>query len=292
MADKRSPAGILVRRIQFEYPDDLDPHWNKARPEWSQIVNAASLAMPYLEPYLIDHIRMAKQRIEAPALRAEADAYMGQEAHHFKQHRKFNELLIAKGYEKLRAYEATLDRDYEKFSKRSLDFNLAYAAGFETMALAIGHMLVAEREYLFRDADPAVASLVLWHFVEELEHKHATFEVYEAVCGRYFYRVYGLVYATVHIMRRTRQAYIELLRIDGLWGKWRTRWELKKVLFRVFKHLIPAFVRHAMPWHDPRRVADPGWVRQWIEAWDRGEQRLRALDTRRIAEPLAELLAV
>ena len=42
-AGKRTPGGILVRRIAFEYPDDLRAWWHPSRPEWSQIVNAASL---------------------------------------------------------------------------------------------------------------------------------------------------------------------------------------------------------------------------------------------------------
>lgn len=28
-----SPPRIRVRKVQFAYPDDLDPHWNPARPE-------------------------------------------------------------------------------------------------------------------------------------------------------------------------------------------------------------------------------------------------------------------
>ena len=80
-------------KIRFEYPDDLAAHWNPARPEWSQVVNACSLLMPYLEPFLIDAIREATKRIDDPGLLAEAKAYMGQEAHHYKQHRRFIRVL-------------------------------------------------------------------------------------------------------------------------------------------------------------------------------------------------------
>src|SRR4029077_10378318 len=127
-----------------------------------------------------------------------------------------------------------------------------------------------------------VSSLVLWHFVEELEHKSATYDVYQAVCGGYFYRVYGLLYAAVHTMWRTRQGYVELLKIDGLWGKWRTRWALKKLLFRIFSYLVPVVLRHALPGHDPAKVADPDWLRIWVDAYDRGDERLKRLDTRAI----------
>lgn len=283
MAAERTPGGVLVRRIQFEYPDDLEPHWNAAKPVWSQVVNAASLLMPYLEPYLIEAIREATKQIDDPELLAEARAYMGQEAHHYKQHRKFNEVFLAQGYERLREYERVIEADYRRFREtRSLRFHLAYAAGFETMALAIGHMLVRGRAYFFRDADPNVSSLVLWHFVEEIEHKTSALGVYQHVCGGYFYRIYGLAYAMWHTLRRTRQAYIELLKVDGLWGRWRTRWTLKKLMTRLFVSMAPRILESLLPWHDPRRIPDPAWSEDWVALYDEGEGGLVRLDTRRI----------
>jgi len=281
---------IRVRRVQFEYPDDLDPYWNAARPELSQMVNAASLLMPYLEPFLIDAVREALGEIRDPALREEAKGYIGQEAHHYKQHRKLNDLLLAKGYEGLRDYERVLERDYEALAERPLAFRLAYAAGFETMALAIGHMLVERREYFFANADPSVSSLVLWHFVEELEHKRAAFDVYQHVVGRWSLRVYGLGYSIWHTLRRTRQAYVQLLARDGRWGTLRTRWELKKLLFTIFAATLPRILESLLPSHDPARIPDPAWMREWVELYERGEPGLLRLDTRRIALFPAELV--
>lgn len=282
MAEGTSPSGIRVRRLQFVYPDDLTAHWHPARPEWSQVVNAASLLMPHLEPYLIDAIRGALPQIATPNLRAEARAYMGQEAHHWKQHRRFNDLLLGRGYDGIRDYEAQLAGDYEALVReRPLAFHLAYAAGFETMALAIGHMLIRMRGHFFRDADPAVSSLVLWHFVEELEHKHAAFDVYQAVVGRFGLRVRGLVFAMHHTLSRTRQAYVMLLRHDGLWGTWRTRWRLKLLMLRIFAYLTPWVLEAMLPWHQPRRFADPVWARRWVRRHEAGAA-VTHLDTSRI----------
>jgi len=295
MSAKKTPAGILVRRIAFSYPDDLEAHWHPSKPEWSQMVNGASLLMPYLEPYLIEAIRDALPRITDEKLAAEARGYMGQEAHHYKQHRRFNELLLApaRGYQSLREYEKLLEEDYAQLRReRSLDFHLAYAAGFETMALAIGHMLIRGREYFFRDADPAVSSLVLWHFVEELEHKHAAFDVYQHVVGSYWTRIHGLVYAMHHTLSRTRQAYVMLLKKDGLWGSWRTRWKLKLLLAKVFADTMPWILESLLPWHQPSRFADPEWARDWVRLYDTGDERLIRLDTRQIhLAPSAMLVA-
>ena len=292
MAGTKTPGGILVRKLQFEYPDDLRAHWHPARPEWSQMVNAASLLMPYLEPYLIDAIRAALPAITDPALREEARGYMGQEAHHYKQHRRFNELLVARGYDGIRGYERTLAADYARFAHgRPLAFQLAYAAGFETMALAIGHMLIRMRTFFFAQADPAVTSLVLWHFVEELEHKHAAFEVYQHVVGRWGMRVYGLGFAMVHTLGRTRRAYVMLLRHDGLWGRWRTRLRVKLLLARIFGYMLPWIVEALSPWHQPRRFRDPAWAREWIRLYDDGAPDLIHLDTRQMHRSPAAMVA-
>ncbi len=201
-------SDLVVRRIPFEFPEDLEPHWHPGRPEWGHMVNGASLVMPYLEPYLIQAIRLGLKQIDDPALRDVAKDSCGQEGQHYRQHKRFNDLLASKGYPELRGHEAEMERSYARLlERRSLRFHLAYAAGFETMALAVGHWLVNDREYLFGGSDPRVASLVLWHFVEEIEHKNAALDVYNAVCGDYFYRLFGLLYASFHVMALNRRAY-------------------------------------------------------------------------------------
>jgi predicted metal-dependent hydrolase len=63
---------LTVRTIPFEFPSDLKAHWNSNKPEWSQMVNGASLVMPYLEPYLIRSVRAGLSEIDDPRLQAEA----------------------------------------------------------------------------------------------------------------------------------------------------------------------------------------------------------------------------
>lgn len=238
--------------------------------------------MPYLEPFLIDAVREASREITDPQLAADARGYVGQGAHHFKQHRKLNDLLLAKGYERLRDHERVLAADYDRLARRPLEFRLAYAAGFETMALAIGHLLVRHREYCFAGADPSVSSLVLRHFVEELEHKRAAFDVYQHVVDRYPLRVWGLVAAMAHTLARTRQPYVVLLQVDGRWGRRRTRWEIKKLMVRIVASLTPRLLERLLPRHDPARIPDPDWVQEWLALYERGETGLTHLDTRRM----------
>jgi predicted metal-dependent hydrolase len=279
---------LEVRRIPFEFPDDIEPCWNPDKPEWSHMVNGASLAMPYLEPFLIKVVRLGLAHIEDPRLRAVANDYCGQEGQHYRQHRRFNDVLIGKGYPRLRELERRMEDTYAQFlERRSLKFHLAYAAGFESMALAVGHWLVDDREYLFGNADARVASLVLWHFVEELEHKEAAIGVYQHVFGDYAYRIFGIFYASVHLMGLSRRAYREMLRADGLWWNLGSRWRLWKMTGRFLSRVLPHMMRCCAPGHDPRRFEDPPWVADWITAYRQNNASVPVLDTRNLDARLA-----
>ena len=276
-------SDLVVRRIPFEFPEDLDPHWNPTKPEWGHMVNGASLVMPYLEPYLIQAIRKGLKQIDDPLLRDVAKDYCGQEGQHYRQHKRFNDLLASKGYPDLRQHEEEMERTYTRFlERRSLRFHLAYAAGFETMALSVGHWLVNDREYLFGGSDPRVASLVLWHFIEEIEHKNAALDVYNAVYGDYFYRLFGLLYASFHVMALSRRAYRTMLRRDGTWRQLRSRLRLWKEVLRFLGLVLPHMLRCCSPRHDPRTIADPTWVTEWIDAYRDGAPGVPILDTQNL----------
>ncbi len=285
-------TGMERRVMAFEYPENMHPHWKKSSPEFSHIVNAGSLAMPFLEPYLIRSMGIAKKHIKDLVLLAEVEDYIAQEAQHFQQHRRFNDILKARGYTCIDGLEERLRRDYTNFSQnRSLKFNLAYAEGFESMALAIGHMLIERREELFGGADPTVSSLVLWHFVEEIEHKNVAYGVYEHLYGGYFYRVFGLFYATLHIFAYAGRAYRALLREDSLWPNLKTKWAMWRQLAKIFWWLGPKLAKPLLPGYHPAKIADPQWAKDWVALHDKGEPRLNRLDTEHIAENSPALAA-
>jgi predicted metal-dependent hydrolase len=271
---------LLVRKMPFSFTDIFDPHWNNSKPEWSHMVNGASLAMPFLEPYLIKTMRKALEMIGDETLRNEVKLYMGQEAQHYQQHRRFNDLLIKQGYPELLGIEEQMKADFAHFEKnRSLKFNLAYACGFESMALGIGHWLVNNRDSLFGGSDSRVASLILWHFVEEIEHKNVAFDAYQTVYGNYFYRVYGTLFATAHVVKYSRKAYQAMLKKDGLWTNLSSRWALLKIITKFFANMLPALITACLPGHHPSTIKDPQWCIDWVNTYNRGNRELAVLDT-------------
>jgi len=275
---------MTLRKMPFIFADKANAHWNFNKPEFSQVVNAASLAMPYLEPYLIRSMRKARSLISDKALQEALDQYVFQEAQHYKQHKKYNDSISA-NYDCAQFIEQRYAEDYKTLGERkSLKFNLAYAEGFESMALALGQMLIEDREFLFGGSESSTASLILWHFVEEIEHKNVAFDVFDHLYGSYFMRMWGLIYATGHIFLRTGQSYRALLKEDGLWSNYKSRKKLAKDLIRIFANLTPRFLRICKPGYHPSQIADPEWALDWARLYKNDPKQAANLDTKRMGE--------
>jgi predicted metal-dependent hydrolase len=128
-------------------------------------------------------------------------------------HMKFNAAVRRSGFPGLEALEKELSDDYERFSKtKSLRFNLAYAEGFEALAMnAIKCMI--EPNGLGEDL-PEYLQMLEWHFVEELEHRTVAFDVYDHVCGGYFYRLAVGAWAQWHFINWLRRATAYMLKVS------------------------------------------------------------------------------
>lgn len=281
MSEAEVQTNLRVRVIPFDFDQVDSPTWNKEKPEWSHMVNGASLTMPYLEPFLIRTMREGMKQITDEHLIADVRGFMAQEGQHFQNHRKYNETLKAAGYENLVEVENKMTDDYKRFQKKSLKWRLAYSAGFETMTLGVTDFLIDCRKILFQDADPIVTSLVLWHFVEEAEHKNVALDLYnELFPGTYFSRIRGLFAGSLHLMMLSRQGYMRMLKRDGLWKNWKSRLRLYRMIVRFFINVMPALARAMLPGFHPSKVEDPAWVVKWAHAYsDLPENTLPLLDT-------------
>ncbi len=257
---------LVIRQIPFEFPDDLKPVWSPHH-EWSHMVNGASLVMPYLEPFLIATLREAIVDVDDEEVREEAKGFIAQEATHYKTHRRYNELLKANGYPQLAEVEAAMKESYEKLKTRSLTYRLAYSAGFESMTLGVTSWLVSERRKLFGGSDTRVASFILWHFVEEAEHKRVAYDVYQAARGDYWQRALGVFTGSWHVFWWSRKGTVAMLKADGLWGKLSSRFRLWKRTGAFAFAVLPYLIRSALPGHNPRQEPDPDWVRAWIAGY-------------------------
>ena len=195
---------ITVRRMPFEFPDEIDPVFIEDDHELSFAFIAASLLLPHLEPYLIRSMKAAQSHVTDPEVLEGLKAFAAQEGQHYRMHMKFNETIRRSGFPGLDALEKELSDDYHKFTKtKSLRFNLAYAEGFEALTMNVVKRIMEPNG--FGEDLPMFLQMWEWHFVEELEHRTVAFDVYDHVCGGYLYRLVVGAWAQWHFSRWVRR---------------------------------------------------------------------------------------
>lgn len=217
-------ADITIRKVKFEFPDELDDVLPGDDLVAEAYLVAFSLTMPYLEPYLIRTYRSILDDITDSALAEDVRNFIGQEAQHFQNHRRVNEMI--KGQlgtsvaAELQAVEDRLDADYRAFNTdKSRRFNLVYAEGFEAMTCAMAMTM-------FADVSAGTGmgangrfgpwqNLWAWHAAEEIEHRTVAFNVYEHLEGSWPYRAAGSLRAQAHFHRAVDQMQRILLASQG-----------------------------------------------------------------------------
>ena len=258
---------LTVRRVPLKFPADLDPIIVPGCPEESFVDIGLSLLLPYMEPYLVRSMRAAKQWITDESLLADLEAFNGQEGQHYRQHMRFNEAIRLTGFPGLAALEAEIDADYRRFSTtKSLRFNLAFAEGFEAFTSALA-CYSFETRMIDRLSQPA-RGLFEWHLVEELEHRTVAFDVYEHVCGGYFYRLFVGLFAQWHLHRFVLRVAALLRDTDRetfrqKYGGRAQAWaRIRPLVWQAIRLLLPKVLATYLPWYTPHRIGLPARVQE------------------------------
>ncbi len=250
-------SSIVVRRPEFEWPDEVPLDVAPGDPVRTCDLLALSFTLPYLEPYLIRTMRVASGLVDDEGLKADMKAFSGQEAQHYRNHARINDLVRAQlsesGASAMRALEDGIEADYRRFTDtKSIEFNLAYAEGFEAMTFALARSSFSDPSSL--DVDPGWGTLFGWHLAEEVEHRTVTFDAYEHVAGSYLYRTIVGTRAQAHFLGfLLRMATVLRREVDdpGISAA-RVRWDSAKRNWR--SGAIPGTLRALSPRYNPRKV--------------------------------------
>ena len=262
-------ADIKVRKMAFEWPDDLPVLASPDDVSGSCELVGFSLTMPHLEPYLIRTMRVGGQDATDPVIAADMKNFSAQEAQHHRNHSLVNKIvrdkLSAEVAAQLDEIEAELEADYRQFTKeKGLKFNLAYAEGFEAMTLSIA---LASFDNPREGMDEEWGRLMQWHLAEEVEHRTVTFDAYDHLFGSYLYRLRVGLWAQKHFMsyvlRLARCVQQDFADSDEADTKGRT-WKLIKQQWA--SGFFPRYLKTLSPWYNPAKIEIPQGIRDlWIE---------------------------
>jgi predicted metal-dependent hydrolase len=289
-----------VRRPKFDFTDAVPWNWNPANPAFSLSMNATSMIAICFEQLLVAAVQEAKPLITDEDVSEEATAFLRQEAQHSSSHRKHVNGLI-EHYPGLQQTFAEATAIYDDLTATApLEFRLAYIADTEATFTPAFKLMLDNEATLFRPGDERVASLFLWHFVEEVEHRSSALTIYDAVVGKPWYRVRALPAIFRHLLKVTavmadgiNQHVPEADRlVDAriLLPTFRMRDSLRRRLRPGAEPVIAAFegvppmqkltavarvLLSQTPFHDPAPQPLPEFADEWFARWDAGSDVTR-----------------
>lgn len=208
---------MKVRRPDFDFSNS-PMHWTR-NPEFAQTINASSVWLPYLERFLNRSMAKAATQLDpadprTPQLKEDIRIFIRQESMHYTVHAGFNQVLTRAGHD-FSDLEKYFEAEYERlFTTKSMDFILGYCAGFETLGPPGARMWLDGLDKQLEGADPTVVHMWKWHLMEEYEHRNVCYDVFQALCGSYFKRVWGLVYQLWHVGKLSKMVAKRLAALD------------------------------------------------------------------------------
>ena len=182
-----------------------------------------------------------------------------------------------------------------------VEFHAAYIANLEATFTPLFKVVLDNRHSLFEGADRRVASLMMWHFVEEIEHRSSGLVLSRYLSPDRWYRVRRVretfrhigevaatIAATVDAVVPEAQrgvSAVELMSIALLVDEFRYRGpggarrtarrdgapnmfhdvstvDLTRMVWRLFLS--------QMPNHDPAHQPLPDWAQVWMAEYERG----------------------
>ena len=184
-------------------------------------------------------------------------------------------------------------------ANKPLKYRLAYTADLEATFTPVFKLMLDHDDTLFAPGDDRVASLFLWHFVEEVEHRSSALIIYNHVVGDPWYRVKMAPSIFRHVLNVVRIAAkgfnkhvpLEARKVDALstFGTYRckqavlqrlpfTRAEDHGPVANAFDQLplreqlisVAGIVRSQLPNHNPAHEELPALAGRWFDRYDAG----------------------
>lgn len=288
---------LVVRKIGWEFDAGVPFMWQPANPDFGLFCNAFTfIAVPF-ERYIVSAVRMAADRFaEHPAVAAEADAFLKQEAQHAAAHRKHMLALIARYPELEQCYTDACAAYDDLLERRPVEFHLAYIANLEATFTPLFKVLLDNRDSLFGGGDVRVASLMVWHFVEEIEHRSSGLTLCRHISPGPWYRVRHIKATFSHVASvadaiaekfdrivpfsdrgaSTRELLSGAFLTGELTHRIRRSQRAAPTIFgpvptRELATMVWRLALSQTPYHDPADQPLPAWADTWMRAYDRGE---------------------
>ncbi len=238
-SDPTSPVpyrDVRTRRIKFSYQTGTRfQHYVDGDLVMSHAVAVLSGMFPEGEDFFVRSVRDRKPKVTDPELLNQVAGFIGQEVTHGREHRDLNDRLAEMGYRSVK-----VDRHAKwllGLGDRFLSKNqrLAITAALEHYTATLAECLLEKPEAQALLGETEVRSLLLWHALEESEHKAVAFDVYRASGGPEWLRIWTMrIVSAMFVLEVIVQTGLSLLRDRATYNPvtlFRSLWALRRSPF-------------------------------------------------------------
>lgn len=182
-------ARFPVRRVDNDYTN-IEKYPFDGEPVEAVFWIVVQALFPDGERFFIRSVRDVRDRVADPQLQEDIRAFMGQEAMHGAAHRKANQAMADHHGIDVQTTERRTDVAMRLFDRFHTPMQrLAMTAFAEHFTSSLARYLLRHPEYLARFRGAELRKLIMWHALEEREHRAVAFDLFERAGGGYWTRV-------------------------------------------------------------------------------------------------------
>ncbi len=267
--DRTRGASFPVRRPQLDF-SEVRQRFYDDNALGSAFWAVLQALFPDGERFFIRAVHDVRKRVDDPDLQRDIDAFMGQEATHARMHREVNEKAQQIHGIDLETIERRMAKITALFNRfHSPMQRLAMTAAAEHFTATVGRYLLRHPEYMAGFRDLPARHLVMWHAIEEREHRAVAFDVYRKAGGSYWLRVvmFPWMFAVL-----TPWIVFETLRITGQMKGYEDRAALRRgylsllgpkgILMKIGPGMRDYLRRDFHPNDDDQSALEAEWKRE------------------------------
>jgi uncharacterized protein len=208
-------SGLTVRQPELSFGPEIARYWFCDNPTITHNFNGYNLMFPTFERFFIRSVLYYKDRITDPQLKAQVAAFVSQEANHARAHEDYFALLEQQGYP-VRRHLKRFDRytgTIERLASPKLRIAMTAAAEHYTATLA---NIILHTPSLVERMAPEMQKLIVWHAVEEMEHRSVAFNVMRQAEVGYLVRILAFLMVTLDSLLWVNLGSFLFLRTDRI----------------------------------------------------------------------------
>lgn len=213
---RRSAAAFPVRKIGNTYGDVRANHLVPGQPVLSNVFAGISMFFPPGEHFMIAAARAVQDVVADTKLRADIDAFVRQEGQHATEHTRANRFLAGSVGLNHDAVVREIVQLWRAVEQRCTPRQRAgVTAATEHFTAVFSEVLLSDVEFINSVPETKAKQMLVWHAIEECEHKAVVFDAYQEIGGTELERITIMALYTPPVFLAAMMPIFRLLAANG-----------------------------------------------------------------------------